>query len=148
LPHFLTCANRERETSGNQLDPPSERSYLGILWSVVDRRQVIHATAERIRERLKHSNSLIYAFSENARHSQRMPWELVGFFDGPKGRVALLPVVQVDVNSYHGSEYLGLYPYITDQLDRLNHPRSWVNSGPDLYVEISAWLNGSPPVEH
>lgn len=41
-----------------------------------------------------------------------MPWEL-GFFDGTKGRVALLPVVQVDVNSYHGSEYLGLYPYIT-----------------------------------
>jgi hypothetical protein len=43
-----------------------------------------------------------------------MPWEL-GYFDGFKGKVAILPVVEGNVNTdaFTGQEYLGLYPYVT-----------------------------------
>jgi hypothetical protein len=44
-----------------------------------------------------------------------MPWEL-GFFDGFKGRVAIVPLNenQFDINEFKGQEYLGIYPYLKD----------------------------------
>jgi hypothetical protein len=39
-----------------------------------------------------------------------MPWEL-GYFDGLRERVAVLPVVKTQ-GAYVGNEYLGLYPTV------------------------------------
>ena len=40
-----------------------------------------------------------------------MPWEL-GYFDGIKSTVAVLPVAKSETNSFNRNEYLGLYPYL------------------------------------
>lgn len=80
----------------------------------LDRTQVNSRTAERLRLRMRHSRSLIYAASATSSESKWMPWEL-GYFDGFKpGHVAILPLVKSAGDSFPGQEYLGLYPYIED----------------------------------
>ncbi len=77
-----------------------------------DRSRVTSSTAKMLRERMRRSNSLIYASSAASSNSKWMPWEL-GYFDGFRpGYVAILPLVQTAGGSFSGQEYLGLYPYM------------------------------------
>lgn len=89
----------------------------------MDRSKVTPATAERLRKRMRQSSSLIYAHSSAAASSKWMPWEL-GYFDGFKSAVAVLPIVRTEQTTYSGQEYLGLYPYIDGSAITL-----WVNRG-------------------
>ena len=52
--------------------------------------------------------------------------------------------------SFRGQEYLGLYPYIEyDQILGQNKYDFWVyNQGTSEYIILSAWLNGSEPLNH
>lgn len=52
-----------------------------------------------------------------------MPWEL-GYFDGFRSAVAILPIAQTTQETFNGQEYLGLYPYIDGSATSL-----WVNRG-------------------
>ncbi len=75
----------------------------------MDRRNVTPATAARLRERMNHCGYLLYATSQSSSNSKWMPWEL-GYFDGRRGQVGILPVVATAGSSFAGVEYLGLYP--------------------------------------
>lgn len=78
----------------------------------LDRNNVTPETAAVLKGRMRVSESLIFATSENSAHSKWMPWEL-GFFDGLKSnRIAILPVLSSRNQSFQGQEYLGLYPLI------------------------------------
>lgn len=77
----------------------------------LDRRNVTVETANRLRQRMKQSRSLIYAHSVNSPNSKWMPWEL-GFFDGYNGAIAIFPISESPTDSFKGQEFLGLYPYI------------------------------------
>jgi hypothetical protein len=77
----------------------------------LDRSKVSPATAQALRKRMAQSNALFYVHSLNATASRWMPWEL-GYFDGLKGNVAILPVVASSYSEYKGEEYLGLYPHV------------------------------------
>jgi hypothetical protein len=77
----------------------------------LDRARVSAATAAKLRVRMGQSQSLFYVHSKNASTSRWMPWEL-GYFDGHNGNVAVLPIVDSESFSFHGEEYLGLYPYV------------------------------------
>lgn len=78
----------------------------------LDRSQVTKHTAERLRGRMKQSDSLLYIATESASGSKWMPWEL-GYFDGHKpGNVAILPVLDSENQKFEGQEYLGLYPIV------------------------------------
>lgn len=87
-----------------------------IDWIVdhqLDRSAVNASTANTLRTRMRHSKALIFATSKNQSNSKWMPWEL-GYFDGFKGKAAILPVVETtNESSFTGQEYLGLYPYIS-----------------------------------
>lgn len=108
----------------------------------MDRSRVTSATAEQLRERMRQSSSLIYAHSSASVASKWMPWEL-GYFDGFKSAVAVLPITHKEQTSYSGQEYLGLYPYIDGSAFHL-----WVNRGsapPRLfrgtdYKTFATWL--------
>lgn len=113
----------------------------------LDRSNVDRATALRIKERLARSRSLIYAFSESSKHSSWMPWEL-GYSDGLRGRVAVLPIVDRATDSYAGREYLGLYPYVQRDVPQGGANETlWVHESPDVYVMYSEWLNGANPMK-
>lgn len=117
-----------------------------------DRSCVTRDTAESLRNRMKTSQSLLYAFSDNSSKSVWMPWEL-GFMDGIReNKVAVMQINEItNLNKidYKNQEYLELY-YIVDVMksDR-GKMCLWVNSSEDnTYVEYRDWLKGKAPFKH
>lgn len=104
----------------------------------LDPDNVTPKTAAVLRERMSHCKSLVYAYSEHARESKWMPWEL-GYFDGLKNSmVAVLPIAADDNSkSIEGSEYVGLY-YI---IDVISSGSFWVNYN-SKFVSLKDWLSG------
>ncbi|WP_417610287.1 TIR domain-containing protein [Owenweeksia hongkongensis] len=100
----------------------------------LDRSHVSKVNAEYLRKRMKQCKSLLYAFSKNAASSTWMPWEL-GYFDGIKGTVAVLPISKSDDNGFSGNEYLSLYPYI----DKAGNV-VYVNFSSSNYKKFDDWL--------
>jgi hypothetical protein len=91
-------------------------------------------TADVVRDRMAYSASLIYAASSNSPTSKWMPWEL-GYFDGLKGTVAILPIDDAPKEQFKGQEYLGLYPYIDKAGDTL-----WVNRRVKGPIRFPSWV--------
>lgn len=114
--------------------------------SQLNREDVTKETANILRERMKNSLSLLYATSANAESSLWMPWEL-GYFDGLKDKVAILPILESskNTNQYSGQEYLGLYPYVTKDRTKSGGDKLWVHHNENTYVLLEAWLNGHAP---
>jgi hypothetical protein len=114
----------------------------------LDRRKVTKETADIIRKRMKNSNCLFFATSVNSQSSKWMPWEC-GYFDGLKGKVAVLPVAKTNQSYYNGQEYLGLYPYI-DKLKQQNGTKEvlWINESQNVYTLFDNWLKGEKPHKH
>jgi hypothetical protein len=110
-----------------------------IVDRTVSRDRVTTENAAVIRSRMNHSRSLIYVTSATSSESKWMPWEL-GYKDGKNGRVAILPVVDQRVNSYHGQEYLGLYPFVTRETNVNGQMRLWLRRNDGSYVELSEWI--------
>jgi hypothetical protein len=110
------------------------------------RDKVTRETARRLRGRMKQCAALLFASSSHSRTSSWMPWEL-GYFDGMKGRVAVLPVLQVDVftDRFHGQEYLGLYPYVTKDQAWDRPATLWVREGSAPPVRLKDWLVSALP---
>lgn len=94
-----------------------ERQNLTVYvdWIVdpkMDRSSVTARTADVLRKRMGNSKSLLYLYSENSTRSRWMPWEL-GFFDGRKGAVAVIPIEpEGRAIDFGTEEYLGLYPKV------------------------------------
>lgn len=108
---------------------------------LLDRSNVTKATAAILKARMQSCKSLFYAFSENSSGSKWMPWEL-GYFDGIKQRAAVLPIraSATSTNEFHGTEYLGLYHYITVQNNMNGEPKLWVRDSGNKYVVFDNWL--------
>lgn len=116
----------------------------------LDRTRVTRATAELLRDRMGACRSLFFATTVAAAESKWMPWEL-GYFDGLKGKSAILPVSASasTTDSFVGQEYLGLYPYVTKALAQGgNVERLWIHTAADVYVVFEKWLEGVQPSEH
>lgn len=113
----------------------------------LDRKNVNKETALLLQQRMKQCKSLIYAFSENATNSKWMPWEL-GYFDGIKGTVAVLPISKTSKNSFVGSEYLGIYYYIQiDAIAGTDQNALWIHETYNKYVNFKSWLTGTKPTQ-
>lgn len=79
--------------------------------SHLDRGKITKKTAEIIRKRMKSCKSLIYAITENSGDSKWMVWEL-GYFDGFRGKVAILGLTENSGDSFKSQEFLELYPFV------------------------------------
>lgn len=113
----------------------------------LDRDAVTHATAALLRERMKQCKSMLFATSNTSSTSKWMPWEL-GFFDGFRGRVAILPISQSDTASsnWKGVEYLGIYPYLTkDRVAESSNDALFVNRSGSEYVSLKEWIANATP---
>jgi TIR domain len=127
------------------------RNYLELLgYSVFvdwlekpepDREKVTKRTAAYLRRVMDRCNNLLFALSETSPASKWMPWEL-GYFDGSGGRVSIVPITEQKKRSetYHGQEYLGLYPYVTMEKDTSGKNILWVNRSASTYVTFAAWV--------
>lgn len=114
-----------------------------IEYPNLNREQVTKETVELIKDSMRKCNTLIYAFSENARYSSWMPWEL-GFFDGYRGaeNICVLPITsdEIDDDEYQGSEYLGLYPFISLSECEDGKLYYYVNYSNGEYEKLRGWI--------
>lgn len=76
-----------------------------------DRTSVTPENARYVRDRMGRSDTLLFLDSPKADQSKWMCWE-IGWFDGAKGKVGVLPVVRNAGDPYRGREFLGLYPVV------------------------------------
>lgn len=109
----------------------------------LDRSSVDKATAAILRQRMKHSRSMMYIATDSSSNSKWMPWEL-GFFDGHKpGQVAILPLLDTENQSFQGQEYLGLYPVVTKHLQNntMNH---YIEDRGNKWSILSNFARGVP----
>ena len=113
----------------------------------LSRANVTKDTALVLQARMKQCKALLYAFSENAVNSKWMPWEL-GYFDGIKGTVAVLPISRTSKSSFQGSEYLGIYYYIQiDTVNGTNNTALWVYETATKYIIFDSWITGTKPIQ-
>lgn len=114
---------------------------------LLSRANVTKATAQTLKVRMNQCKALIYAFSANASNSKWMPWEL-GYFDGIKGTVAVLPISKTAKYSFQGSEYLDLYYYIQiNTISGTSNTALWVYEKWDKYILYNAWIDGIKPIQ-
>lgn len=84
-----------------------------------DRSNVTPENARYIQDRMARSDTLLFVDSQSADQSKWMCWE-IGWFDGAKGKVGVLPVVKRAEDPYRGREFLGLYPAVeVDEVHKL-----------------------------
>lgn len=105
-----------------------------------DRSKVTPANAALIRATMGVSDTLLFLDTKGADQSLWMCWEL-GWFDGGRGPVAVLPVLTEGERYYRGREFLGLYPYIeVDEDGRIKVVRPAV-AGPSgiMVFEAPNW---------
>jgi hypothetical protein len=113
----------------------------------LDRKNVNQTTALKLRERMRRAKCLFFATTESTSNSKWMPWEL-GFKDGQSNRSAILPLQATRPDDFNGQEYLGIYPYITQQRSDKQEEKLWVRRSRTCYVVFDAWLTGTEPSEH
>jgi TIR domain len=75
---------------------------------LLDRTNVTTATANRLRDRMRRCNAMVYVVTRNSSFSKWMPWEL-GFFDGVRGKVLVYPVDEAALATARSQEYLSLF---------------------------------------
>jgi hypothetical protein len=150
---FLSHSYRDKNVILGLKDFIEKLGYtVYIDWIVdiqLDRTAVTKDTAQVLQSRMRNCKSLFFAVSGNSSTSVWMPWEL-GYFDGIKGKVAILPIIEDPnpTNSYHGQEYLGLYPYVVKDLQQNNGMKLWIFEAENIYVLFDRWLTGSQPSQH
>jgi hypothetical protein len=105
-----------------------------------DRSKVTPANAALIRATMGVSDTLLFLDTKGADQSLWMCWEL-GWFDGGRGPVAVLPVLTEGERYYRGREFLGLYPYIeVDEDGRIKVVRPVVTGPSGIMVfEAPNW---------
>ncbi len=111
----------------------------------MDRSKVSKKTAEVLQKRMHKCKSLFYAISDNSNDSKWMPWEC-GYFDGIKdGKVAVLPISSNTKTSFQGTEYLGLYYYITIQPSVAGPTRIFIRESDESYIVYEDWMKNINP---
>lgn len=146
---FLSHSTKDKElVAGTKLILEDLGFSVYIDWiedPQMNRGNVTKETAELLQKRMQNCKSLFYAFSTNSNESRWMPWEC-GYFDGIKnGKVAVLPISNVERKSFKGTEYLGLYYYITIQPSKAGSVRIYVRESEDVYTVYESWMNNEKP---
>ncbi len=108
--------------------------------------KVTPETAEILRARMQKSNTLLYIHSQHSKKSRWMPWEL-GYFDGLKGAVGIVPVTRNQEETFKGEEYLNLYPHVdVASVANTNDQRLWINQSVDTYARLDKWAKGAEKI--
>lgn len=103
-------------------------------------------TAEILRRRMRSSNTLLYVHSQHSKGSRWMPWEL-GFFDGLKGAVGVVPVTRDRDEGFKGEEYLSLYPHVdVATAGKGDVVHLWINEAADTYARLDLWATGKQAI--
>lgn len=153
---FLSQTIRDAEVVLGVYDLLTEAGYAvfcdWIETPLRDGHEVSPANAAFVRAVMGICDTLLFIDGPGAAQSLWMCWEL-GWFDGGRGPVAILPVTEKEGQSYYyGREFLSLYPYVDlDSGGHLRVVRPPVTSPSGITVFESAnwtdfenWKSGPP----
>lgn len=104
----------------------------------LDRNNITKETVQIVRERMRNSKSLVVAISNNVKESKWVPWEL-GFMDGFTNNCSIFPVSVNGADTFEGSEFFSVYPYITRWQSQFGTNRLWVVEKPRKYIVLDSW---------
>ncbi len=145
---FLSHSSNDADVIGGIKELLEARGlsvYVDWADDSLDRNNVTPETASVLRGRMRVSESLIFASSENSSQSKWMPWE-IGFFDGLKAnRIAILPVLSFRDQAFKGQEYLGLYPIIQNFNLTGGGTDLGIDTGPKTYRPIQEFARFGAP---
>jgi hypothetical protein len=102
---------------------------------------VTKQSAAILRARMRQSQTLLYVYSQDSTKSRWMPWEL-GYFDGYKGRVGIIPVTRSQEEVFKGEEYLNLYPHVDRMATKGGIQKLWI----DEYAPLYEWTKGTEQI--
>lgn len=123
--------------------------YIDYNDNLLNRSNVSEETARRIIQAMKKCKGLLHLYSPSASVSKWCPWE-VGVFSGIKDfKCANLPLTEDYNEDFKKQEYLEIYPYVEyAKVMGTNKDEFWIYDGPNKYVTLSGWLNGTNPYVH
>ena len=108
--------------------------------------RVSRETASILRSRMGDSKILLYVHSVHSSKSRWMPWEL-GYFDGLKGKVGVIPVTKDQEETFKGEEYLNLYPYVEIAEGSLSRLEClWILESAKRYARLDLWADGKDSI--
>ena len=142
---FLSHSFLDRdEVEGLYIELTNQGYSVYVDWIIdphLDRTNVTKTSARLIQKRLQVSKSLLLAISINATVSKWMPWEL-GYVDGNTNKCAILPVSKIAnaPDSYLGSEYLSIYPFIKKVATDDQGEELFVIEESQKYINFDAWI--------
>jgi hypothetical protein len=131
------------EVEGIYIELTSKGYSVYVDWIIdpdLNRNNVTKESAELIRKRMRSSESLLLAISDNAHLSTWIPWEL-GFLDGQQSRCSLFPVAKNDLakTTFDRKEYLLLYPYI--KVAELDYRKEIIlTESSNVYTTLNDWV--------
>lgn len=96
-------------------------------------------TTERRRAQLQTAHSLLYVAGGAFRPSCWLPWEL-GYFEGLREKVAILPVKDYVTDAFDVGGYLSIYPYCLREQNQSGQDTLWVHKDSVHYVAFDHWL--------
>lgn len=143
---FLSHSYRDKELIYSvkfELESYGYKVYIDwIDDNQLSREEVTKDTAEILKNRMNKAKSLVFVTTENSIDSKWMPWEL-GYFDGKKGKVIILPVLKKENDNFRGQEYLGLYPFLTKEngLLKINYKLTDFKNYVVQETDFSKWIN-------
>ncbi|MCC6725782.1 MAG: hypothetical protein IT258_14830 [Saprospiraceae bacterium] len=110
----------------------------------LDRSSVSKKTADRIKKRMRQSDTLFHATSTNTQMSNWMPWE-TGYMDSLTDKCAIVEIEMDENTTFSAQEYLLLYPFVTDE-NGVYTPRICINNRETgNKIPFAEWKNGKKP---
>ena len=110
--------------------------------------RVSRETARVLRSRMHNSQILLYIHSAHSKASRWMPWEL-GYFDGLKGKVGVVPVTRNQEDNFKGEEYLNLYPHVDiAKASQSDDQYLWITESSNRYARLDLWVRGKANIRN
>lgn len=97
-----------------------------------------------LRRRMLSCKALFVMKTANDSNSVWIPWEMA-FKDGHNGKTAILPIARQSTSRYVSEDIQGIYPYVTEDLNKNRERRLWIRNSPEDYVVFEKWLQGEAP---
>jgi hypothetical protein len=95
---------------------------------------------------MRASSALLYVSSKHSTKSRWMPWEL-GFFDGHKGKVGIVPITEDQNGPFKGQEYVSLYPSVQDfPIKGTTNRALWIMVSNMRYAKLIPWIRGDEQI--
>jgi hypothetical protein len=104
-------------------------------------RRITRENAKALSQIIDRCNGMIALTTSAKPDSGWLNWEC-GYFEGKRGRVAILPITPLSAEIYRGEGVLGVYPFVTRYQNQNQKALLVVKFSTRAYCTLSNWFAG------